>query len=436
VTASARRLGRAAAGVGPAGPARIVHFGPGAFFRAHQAWYTGRAGDGWGIAAVTGRSDALVADLGGQDGLYTLLARGRDGDDPSLVTSISEVVGHADPAVSDRLASPDVAVVTMTVTEAGYRAGSTVLTRLVAGLDARRRAGAGPLALVSCDNLADNGRVLQAALLGAVPSGADGAALRGWMEQHCAFPNTVVDRITPAPLPEDRDEVQRITGFEDRAAVVAEPWSEWIIEDAFPAGRPAWEQAGAVVAADVAPYEQRKLRLLNAGHSLLAYLGGRSGFRFVHEAVVDPACRTALQALWEENRRWMDPAAAEGSAEYCAAVTERWNNPRLPHALAQIGTDGSLKLRERAAPSVLAARAGGGEPAANALLLGAWVAHVRAAGEGLRDQQAARLAPAGEGSPATASRQLLTVVDPRLASDAWIVEAVADVVERLEGGAI
>jgi fructuronate reductase len=419
---------------------RIVHVGPGAFHRAHQAWYTDRAGDDWGIAAVTARSDDMVGRLGDQDGLYTLLTRSPDGDEASVVTSISEVVGHADPRGVDLLAHPDVTVATFTITEAGY-AGSPVLARVVAGLDARRRADAGPMALLSCDNLVGNGAVLRDRVLELADR--HDAGLAEWIAEDCAFPSTVVDRITPAAGAGDLAEASRLIGSDDRAAVVTEPWSEWIIEDAFAAGlaRPAWERVGARLAPDVGPWERRKLRLLNAGHSLLAYLGGLRGHVHVHEAVADPGVHETLLSVWDEAREALVEASPlpgpdsgdQALREYCTAIEERWANARLPHLLAQIAADGSLKLRERLVPTVVSSRERGLEPVGCAVALGAWTAHVRGHGAvPLRDVRRADLAAAGGGPLHDAVPRLLALVDERLGGDTWLVDAVVEAARSLE----
>lgn len=418
MSAGLPRLDRERAHAGAAAPVRILHIGPGAFFRAHQAWYTHHASPDWGIAAVSGRSNTALDTLGPQGGCYTLLTRGPERDQAEVVASISEVIGQGDERAADLLAGPSVTVVTLTVTEAGYQPGAPVLTRLLQGLDRRRQASAGPLTVIACDNLAGNGAALRSAVL----SGAD-SGLRAWIEGSCSFPSTVVDRITPATTPEDRSAVAELMGWEDHAVAVTEPFSEWIIEDRFSGARPPWERAGARIVEDVAPFEQRKLRLLNAGHSLLAYRGLPAGHRFVHQAMGDGGIRAVVLDLWRETRRWMMPAALEGVDEYCATVETRWANGRLPHALEQIAMDGSLKLRQRLVPTIQEARAQGAEPVACAGLLGAWVAHVRSSPT-LRDAQVDRLREASAGSLEDACRGLLAVLDPALAGDAWLVEAV------------
>lgn len=412
------RLDRARAHAGDAAPARILHLGPGAFFRAHQAWYTQHASPDWGIAAVSGRSNTALDTLGPQGGCYTLLTRGPERDQAEVVGSISEVIGQGDERAADLLASPSVTVVTLTVTEAGYQPGAPVLTRLLQGLDRRRRASAGPLTLVACDNLAGNGAALRSAVLSGAPP-----ELGSWIEGSCSFPSTVVDRITPATTLGDRSVVAELMGWEDQAVAVTEPFSEWIIEDRFSGPRPPWERAGARIVEDVAPFEQRKLRLLNAGHSLLAYRGLPAGHRFVHQAMDDGAIREAVLDLWRETRRRMMPAAVERVDEYCATVETRWANARLPHALEQIAMDGSLKLRQRLVPTVREAREQGAEPLAGAGVLGAWVAHVRSY-PGLRDAQSDRLREVATGSLDDACRGLLGVLDPALTRDVWLLDAV------------
>lgn len=412
------RLDRARGHAPAAAPVRILHVGPGAFFRAHQAWYTAHAAPDWGIAAVTGHSGTALETLGPQGGCYTLLVRGPERDEAEVVGSISEVVGHDDPRATDLFADPSVAVVTLTVTEAGYQPGAPVLTRLLAGLDRRRQAGGGPLTIVACDNLAGNGEVLRRGILADAPP-----ELAAWIEQSCAFPSTVVDRITPATTAEDRAVVGELMGWDDRAIAVTEPFSEWIIEDRFAGPRPPWDAAGARFVADVAPFEQRKLRLLNAGHSLLAFRGLARGHRFVHEAMGDEAIRPRVLELWRETRRWMMPAALEGVDAYCEAVATRWANPRLPHALEQIATDSSLKLRQRVVPTLQEARREGAEPAAAAGLLGAWVAHVRSFPR-LADAQLDRLREASAGPLDQACPALLNVLAPGLADDPWTLQTV------------
>jgi fructuronate reductase len=420
------RLSRSTWSAGPPRPVRAVHLGAGAFFRAHPAWYTEQAGDGWGIAAVAPRSQRAVDDLGPQDGLYTLVTREPVGDAAEVVGTVTEVLAGAGTEWLDRVADPDVAVVTLTITEAGYRAGSPTIAGLVEGLDRRLRAGGAALAVVSCDNVDSNGALLRDRVIAA----AADAGLRRFVTAACAFPATVVDRITPATGPGDLALVARLLGREDHAAVVTEGFHEWVLQDRFPLGRPAWEAAGAVFVDDVTPYAARKLLLLNAGHTLLATVGARRGHRFVHEAVADPVVLDVLRGLWDEAVATMDAGTAAGTAAYREQTERRWHNARLPHALAQIGTDTSLKLRQRLAPTVATARDAGTGSGAATLVLAAWVLQRR----GPRpppDAGAAGLAGLGSVPMVEAVGAALRAVDVRLATPDTVA-AVTDAARRLE----
>jgi fructuronate reductase len=434
------RLSRTA----PAPPVRIVHLGLGNFFRAHQAWYTAAAPDAadWGIAAFTGRSTALADALTGQDGLYTLVVRSADRDDCAVVGSV--VAAHPGTDLDfwyDYLARPEVSIITLTVTEAAYlrapdggldttradlredlaalRSGpraavTTVPGRLVAGLAARRTADAGPLTVVSCDNLPDNGAVT-ARVVTDLAAMVD-PALAGWIRDTVSFPTTMVDRITPATTAADAGSVAAQTGRTDAAPVVTEPYTEWVLSGDFPGGRPAWDAAGARFVADVTPYEQRKLWLLNGGHSLLAYAGGARGHETVAQAVTDPECRRWLEQWWDEAARHLPLPAGEISA-YRVALIERWSNPRIQHRLAQIAADGSLKLPVRILPVLRAERAAGRMPAGAVRVVAAWIAHLRGAGVPVKDAAADEVRDAATGSPAEAVDHVLALLDTGLAAD-------------------
>ena len=299
------------------GRAGVVHLGIGAFHRAHQAVFTedamAAAGSGeWGIVGVTQRSPTVRDDLAPQDGLYTLLERGAAARPPRVIGAVREVLfaGDAPDAVVARLADPAVRVVTLTVSEKGYRRRSdghldvddpvvaadlagegprSVVGQLGHGLLARARADAGPLSVVCCDNIVANGTVLRAVVedfAAALPA-APRRELQSWLASSVRFPSTMVDRIVPATTQADRDDVRRQLGVEDRAVVVAEPFAQWVVEDDFAAARPAWELAGATITGDVAGWERTKLRVLNASHSLIGYLGSLRGHQTVAEALQD-----------------------------------------------------------------------------------------------------------------------------------------------------
>ena len=406
--------------VGPPPPVRAVHLGLGAFFRAHQAWYTDRADDGadWGIAAFTGRRPDLADALTAQDGLYTLVTRRADGDGFGVVRSVARAhAADEHDAWLGHLASPDVRVVTVTVTEAGYRPDAAP-ARLLAGLRARRAADAGPLTLVPCDNLPENGRVLETALRDlADPS------MREWLDEAVSVATTMVDRITPQPTDADRAAVLGGTGTDDRSPVVTEPFSEWVIAGDFLGGRPAWESAGAVLTDDVTPYEQRKLWLLNGGHSLLAYVGSLRGCRTVDEAVADEHCRALLEQWWSVCTPHLTVDRTEAEA-YCRALLERFANPRIGYALAQIAGDGSQKLPVRLLPVLRAERAAGRLPDVAVTVLAAWILHLRGAGVPVRDVRGDELRLLAAGPLPEAVPTVLAALNPELPDDAALVAAV------------
>jgi fructuronate reductase len=433
---------------GPRPPVRIVHLGLGGFVRAHQAWYTGAAPDAadWGIAAFTGRSRALADELARQDCLYTLVVRGPERDEMSVQQALSQAHPGTDlQAWCEYLARPEVAVVTLTVTEAAYlrdRAGgldldrpdvqadiaairrsgqvATVPGRLAAGLAARRAAGAGPLSVVSCDNVPGNGagtaRVVTDLAEAVEPD------LVSWIRDNVSFVTTMVDRITPRTTAEDVRAVAELTGWADAVPVVTEPFTEWVLSGAFPAGRPAWDAAGARFVDDVHPHETRKLLLLNGGHSLLAYAGSARGHDTIADAVADPVCRGWLEQWWDEAARYV-PLPAADLATYRAALIERFANPRIRHTLAQIAADGSQKVSIRVLPVLRGERAAGRMPAGSVRILGAWIDHLRGIGAPVDD--------AGAGpyrERAGSARGVLALLAPDLGEDTDLIKAIDDAV--------
>lgn len=417
----------------PAPPVRVVHLGLGGFFRAHQAWYTHHSPDAaeWGIAAFAGRSAALAEALAAQDGRYTLVTRAADGDRFEVVDSVSAAHAAADhEAWLGYLASPDLAVVTLTVTEAGYRPGpGGAAERLVGGLVARRDADAGPLTLVPCDNLAHNGAVLARAVTG-LAERAD-PTLLPWLTSSVSFATTMVDRITPRTTDDDVRAVAAATGVDDAVPVVTEPFSEWVVSGAFPAGRPSWEAAGALLTDDLAPFEQRKLWLLNGAHSLLAYAAPLRGAVTVADAVADPVVRRWLAAWWDEASVHLPQPAAELTA-YRAALLDRFANPRMQHRLAQIAADGSQKLPERILPALRAERAAGRLPEGATLALAAWVCHLRGTGPPVDDVRAEEYLPLARGPLPEATRRVLAALDAESGADPELVTAVAAVAKELD----
>lgn len=444
VQGGSRRLSRAAGDGRPAPPVRLAHLGLGNFFRAHQAWLTDRADDAgdWGYAAFGGRSAATAEALAGQDGLYTLVTRGNDGDQLDVVSSISGCHAAADHGTwLATVASAAVAVVTMTVTEAGYRAAadpavqadvaalradpaaavSTVPGRLVAGLAARYRADAGPIAVVPCDNVAANGATV-ARVVRDVAAAVD-PGLAGWVERAVSTVTTAVDRITPRTTDDDRRLVTAATGLVDAAPVVAEPFHEWFVAGSFPAGRPAWERVGVTFVDDVTPYERRKLWLLNGAHSLLAYAGSIRGHATVADAMADARCREWVDEWWDDACRHL-PAEPGVMPAYREALLGRFANRRIAHGLAQIAQDGSQKLAVRIVPVLVRERDAGRTAAGATRVVAAWLGHLRELGAPVCDARADVVVPLSQGRLADAVPRLLDFLATGLGDDREVVATV------------
>lgn len=446
--------------------AGIVHLGLGAFHRAHQAVYTeeaiAAAGGDWAIVAVAPRRRQLAAALAAQDGLFSVTSLDRDGAHTRVVGAVTGA-RHApsDPAaVVALLADPATRVVTLTVTEkayllepgtgrllageqlraelAGRRDPATVPGLLACGLRERARTGAGPVALVSCDNLPANGRTLASAmrqtlaLAGEVADAARAAEWSRtveWMHASARFPGTMVDRIVPATTPETLATAQAALGLSDAAAVAAEPYRQWVIEDDFPGGRPAWDAAGAVLTSDAGPYERLKLRTLNGVHSALAYLGALAGYETIDRALAMPGLPAVLtRFVAEDVAPSLRPPDGVSVPEYGESVLARFANPATGHRTLQVAMDGSQKLPQRVLHTAVARRAAGATPRWAALVVAAWMRFVAGyADDGrplplddpLADEIRKALAGAG-GSPAgtvEALLQLEQVFPAELAGD-------------------
>ena len=448
----APRLSRSLPDTPTAAPVRIVHLGIGNFHRAHQAWYTAHSPDAdqWGIAAFTGRRTDMADALKPQDGLYTLITRSGDGDTFELIGALSAVHAAAEhEAYLDYLSRAEVAIITITVTEAAYLRGAdghldagqdvivsdlealrsdprnpvaSLPARLVAGLVARRTAGAAALTILSCDNLPDNGAVTKtvvqdfAALLD--------ETLPDWIDSHIDFATSMVDRITPGTTDEDRALVQQACGYVDAYPVATEPFSEWVVSGGFPAGRPRWDEAGATIVDEVEPFEQRKLWLLNGSHSMLAYAGSIRGYSTIDEAIGDPECRSWVEMFWDEASRHLSLPAADIAA-YRAALLTRFSNPRAGDQLARIAADGSTKLLVRTVPTIRAERAAGRVPIGCATTVAAWVLHLRGLGAPIKDAGAGAARDAGNsGELPAVVPAVLDTLEPGLGADQDFVDAV------------
>ena len=377
----------------------VVHFGPGAFHRAHQAFFFDRllAGDPrWGICAVAPNNPAVVEALAPQDGLYALAELDAE-TRFRVIGSIKEILvaRRAPEAVLARLTAPDLTLVTLTVTEKGYclaadgtldlshpdirhdlgapRAPVSVVGWLAAGLALRRAAGLAPFVSLSCDNLPDNGPRLGAAVAAFVRARGD-ADLAAWITGEARFPRTMVDSITPATDEALKARVADALGLVDAWPVQRERFVQWVIEDRLGAGAPDLAAVGATLTGDVAGYEQAKLRLLNGAHSSLAYLGLLAGHETVGEAMADPVIAAFIRRLMiDDIAPGLTAPAGMDLGAYVEVILQRFRNPQIRHRLVQIAADGSLKLPIRLLGSVADALAAGRPVARLAAPVAAWM---------------------------------------------------------------
>ncbi|HWF80841.1 MAG TPA: mannitol dehydrogenase family protein [Streptosporangiaceae bacterium] len=444
--------------VGGGAPVRLVHLGLGNFFRAHQAWYTHHAGDadGWGYAAFTGRSPDLAVALTAQGCRYTLITRAAGGDSCERISSLSAAHSAADhEAWLGYLRSPELAAVTITVTEAGYfrrpgggldvtrpqiaadlaalradQAGPvrTAPARLIAGLHARRLADVGPLAIVPCDNLPSNGPIIRRVLTDLAELVDD--SLAAWFAGNVTVVTTMVDRITPRATAADIRAVHDLEGFADQCPVVTEPFSDWVISGEFPAGRPRWQDCGATFTDDVAPFEERKIWLLNGAHSLLAYAGSIIGHATVADAIADETAMEWITQWWDEASGHLSQPAAE-LASYRAALLARFGNGRMHDRLDRIAADGSQKLPVRVLPVLRAERAAGHLPLGASRVLAAWICHLRGLGAPVNDARADELLPLAHGDIRPAVLKVLGWLDAELAGDRDLAALVTEQSEQL-----
>jgi fructuronate reductase len=377
----------------------IVHLGLGNFHRAHQAVYTEQAmlaaGGDWGICGVTVLDEPVMQQvMNEQDNLYTVLTSDRDGQQAQIVRSIRRVLvaPRQQAKVIAQMCDPRVRIVSLTVTEKGYcydaRTGGldfkhpfiehdlahpdtpkSVPGYLVAALRQRRD---NPFTVLSCDNLAHNGTILRNVVLQFAT--AIDPALGEWIAQAVHFPSTMVDRIVPATTDEIREIVAGKIGCFDAWPVPGESFRQWVIEDDFPLGRPAWDKAGAMLVNDVIPYELAKLRMLNGTHSTIAYLGVLAGLETVDAAIADPAVFALIRAMMsDEIAPTLTVPDSFDRLAYRDQLLTRYANPNLKHKTMQIASDGSLKLPPRLL-GVIGERLAAGQPCRRAMLaVAAWM---------------------------------------------------------------
>jgi mannitol 2-dehydrogenase len=364
----------------------IVHVGVGGFHRSHMALYTDEVAAldaTWGIRGVGLLADdaRMAAVLSAQHGLYTLIERSTESTATRVIGSLIDY-RHAqdDLVLAATIADPDVAVLSLTVTESGYAEPSadrprTTFDRLAGALDVRRVGGGAPLTVLSCDNLPGNGDVTRRAVLAAAERHS--SHLVSWIERNCTFPNSMVDRITPATADTDRGWLLDTFGVVDGWPVVAESFRQWVIEDHFAAGRPDWERVGALFTSDVHAWELYKLRMLNAAHSCMAYLAALDGLTFVDEAMTRPEIRGFLdELLFEEAIPTLNPIAGHPREDYARTVLARFSNTAVRDQVARLCMDGTAKFPTFLIPTLVRQLELGGPIRCATLALAGWARYL------------------------------------------------------------
>ena len=431
----------------------IAHIGVGGFHRAHQAFYTdalmnrGRDLD-WSICGIGLRDEdrKVRDDLASQDYLYTLFELG-DGDDTQsrIIGSISDMLLAEDSiqAVIEKLASPGIRIVSLTITEGGYciddssgefmsalpqiqhdlahpDSPRSVFGVLCAALARRRANGTRAFTLMSCDNLPHNGAVARKALLAFAALSDTG--LHDWIGAHVSFPNAMVDRITPMTSNAHRLQLHDELGIDDAWPVVCEPFIQWVLEDKFADGRPAWETVGVQLTDDVTPYEEMKIKLLNGSHLALTYLGFLKGYRFVHETMNDPLFVAYMRAYMDKDvTAQLAPVPGIDLEAYKNTLVQRFSNQAIADQLERVCSDGSSKLPKFTVPTINRLIADGAELKRAALVVAAWALYLKGVDE---------------------NGQIYAIPDPRaafcqalVADDALIVQRLLSV-EEVFGSAI
>ncbi|MCE0811529.1 fructuronate reductase [Buttiauxella sp. A2-C1_F] len=384
---------------------RIVHLGFGAFHRAHQAVYAdilaNEHGSDWGYCEVNLiGGEQQIADLKQQDNLYSVAEMSADAWHCRVVGVVKDAI-HAQvdglEAVFTAMTQPEVAIVSLTVTEKGYchtpATGTILLDHpliahdlanpqqpksapgvIVEALARRKAAGLPAFSVMSCDNMPENGHVTRNVITAYAQ--AINPELAAWIETHVTFPSTMVDRIVPAATAETLEQVAKATGVADPVAIACEPFRQWVIEDNFVAGRPEWEKAGAELVKDVLPYEEMKLRMLNGSHSFLAYLGYLAGYQHISECMLDENYRRTAHALMLQEQAPTLKVQGVDLAKYADSLIARYTNPALRHRTWQIAMDGSQKLPQRWLDSIRWHLANGSKFDLLALGVAGWMRYV------------------------------------------------------------
>lgn len=379
--------------------AGILHIGVGNFHRGHQAVYADdllSKDPNWGIIGVSMRSDTARRQLIPQDCLYSVCTKRSGEMSTRVIGSILDVLtlSESRAQIIELGASESINCITLTVTENGYchtaagdidwqhpdikhdiaqpECARSAPGLLVTMLEARMAANTGPINLISCDNLSENGRILRKVVLALAKSRDE--ALCDWIKGNVAFPNTMVDRIVPSSNQNDIVAFSQ-SHFEDKAVITTEDFSQWVIEDCLIGNAPPWSEVGVQLASDVKAFETMKLRFLNATHSAISYLGLLCGFEFVHEALADPVLKKfATRLMAEEVQPVTDTPETEDIKAYQQSVLTRFSNSSVPYRTAQVATSGSLKLPQRILPSIATHRLNGDLPERLCTAVAAWLA--------------------------------------------------------------
>jgi fructuronate reductase len=447
----------------------IVHIGLGAFHRAHQAPLfeaLAQAGDmRWGIVGASLRSPVVRDALQPQDGLYSLVIKDGEERRTRVIGALRKVIvaPEAPQALVEAIASPETRIITVTVTEKGYRldpasgalleddpdvrgdlaglnAPTTLPGYIAAGLKLRAERNLSPLTIISCDNMATNGSKLQASVVQIAH--AHDAALADWIGKRCAFPNTMVDRIVPATSEADVARATSELGVVDLATVRTEPFSQWVIEDCFAGARPELEREGVQFTSDVAPWGRAKLRLLNGAHSAMAYLGGLAGIATVDAFVDERWGRAFIERLWDELETTLTLPSEIDVPLYRRQLMRRFHNSALNHRLVQIAMDGSQKIPQRLATPAAELLNSGIAPDAVSLAIAAWMRWQAAANDRgdpivVDDPLASRTQRLVDSTP-DASEQVAALLSissifpARLSADRAFHQRVADHLQSLQ----